>query len=424
MKYLFSILFLIFISVTLSLADFSPSHWKFVKKIYSGDEKADIYELKLDTEVLVNSKPDLSDIRIISDNQKEIPYVISIKTSRSQTIEYPVKLLNKSYINGIQTIVDIDIGNNYQEHNCLSLNISSHNYQRWVEVKARNDGKWFTLIDKGFIFDHSIPEANVSSSSNIVRYPLTNFRYLRVIIHDEGGSPLDITGAKIMKEEIIPAELMEYRISVKNIGESKDGKFTEYLIDTGTKNLPHNRIDVVSDEKNFHRKIVLTFYNDQDVRTNFSTCQSTIYSYSGARYHEKNLTVTYPEARTRYIKIQLYHYDDQPLKIKGFHLYGTVRVISFPSVQDISNLCLFYGNSLANPPVYDFAKYQRYLKGRIAIVQTGNQENNPLYRASTFERFEKNKKVFLSILMAIAAIILGIFIVKNLKVLYHNLILP
>ncbi|HOK80033.1 MAG TPA: hypothetical protein PK303_05085 [bacterium] len=415
MKYLFSILFSIFISVTISSADFSPSHWKFMKKIYLSDERVDIYELKLDTEILVNSKPDLSDIRIISNNQKEIPYVISIKNSSSKTIEYPVKLLNKSYINGIQTIVDIDIGNNYQEHNYLSLEISSHNYQRWVEVKAKSGGKWFTLTNKGFIFDHSIPEAGVSSSSNVVRYPLTNFRYLRVIIHDDGGSPLDITGAKIMKEQIIPAELIKYRISVENVGESKDGKFTEYLIDTGTENLPHNRIDVVSDEKNFHRRIVLTFYNDPDGRANFSTYQSTIYSYTGARYHEKNLTVTYPEARTRYIRVQLYHYDDPPLKVKDFHLYGTIRVLSFPSVLNIPTLYLFYGNSLAYPPVYDFAKYQHYLKGRTAIVRVGNQENNPLYRATAFEKFEKNKKVLLSILMAAVAIISGVFIIKSLK---------
>jgi len=44
--------------------------------------------------------------------------------------------------------------------------------------------------------------------------------------------------------------------------------------------------------------------------------------------------------------------------------------------------------------VYDFAKYQPYLKGIITVVYAGNQENNPNYRVSVFEKFEKNRKLF------------------------------
>ncbi len=397
-------------------ADFSVSKWKFRKEIFVKGNTGDIAELQIDTEILSNSRPDLADLRIISENGREIPYIISLKKEIKKTVEYHPVMLNKSFIPGSHMLVEFDMGSQRVLHNCLVLNISASNYIRWVEVKGKNNGKWYTLTTSGFIFNHSIPDAGVSASSTRIPYPLTDFRYIRVIIH---GGFLDVQGATLLKEDFIPSQEIRYAAVVKKTGESKDGKAIEYVIDTGVSGLPHYRLEIQTDQKNFHRRVVISPCRDiSNPSQNQIQYEGTIYSFHTEEYSESSKSVVYPESNTRYLKIFLYHYDDRPLTVKNFNLYGIVRKLSFPvsALEGESGVFLYYGNNDANYPVYDFARYQPHLKNpNVLMCTTGNQENNKLFRTSPFERFEKNKRLLLGVVMAVVAIILGFFIVKNIR---------
>jgi hypothetical protein len=416
MKKIVFISSLIFFFCFTCFADFSVSRWKFKEELFIKDGVGDIVELQIDTEILSNSKPDLADLRIISEDNKEIPYLVSLKKEIRKTVEYHPVMLNKSFIPDSHTLVEFDMGNQRVLHNCLVLNISASNYTRWVEVKGKNNGKWYTLTRSGFIFSHSIPEAGVSVSSTRIPYPLTDYRYIRVIIH---GGALDVQGATLLREDLIPAQEIKYPISVKEMGKSKDGKFMEYLIDTSVSGLPHYRLEIQTNQKNFHRRVIVSPYQDiSESSQNQIQYKGTIYSFHTKEYSESNKSIVYPENNARYLRVFLYHYDDQPLAVENFNLYGIVRKISFPfsALENKQRIFLYYGNKDANVPVYDFEKYQSYLKPpNIIMCVSGNQENNPLFKASPFEKFDKNKRLLLGIIMAFAAIILGFFIIKNMR---------
>lgn len=412
---------LIFCLCITGFADFDVSKWKFKKEIFLKDYKGEIAEIQLDTEILSNSRSDHADIRIIAENNKEIPYTISLKKEIKKITEYHPFMLNKSYIPGSHMLVEFDMGNQRVLHNCLVLDIADSNFTRGVEVLGKNNGKWYTLTTHGFIFDHTIPEAGVSARSTKVPYPLTDYRYIRVIIH---GGYLDVTGAKLLKDETIPAQEIKYKINIVKTSETKDKNAIEYIIDTGVSGLPHYKLEVQTDQKNFHRRVVVYPCNDiSDTSQDVSHYEDTIYSFVLKNYSEVKKSVFYPESNSRYLRVFLYHYDDQPLTVKNFNLYGIVRKVSFPVtfVKGKSRIFLYYGNTDARIPVYDFAKYQSYLKNpEIVECFIGNQENNEFFKPSPFERFEKNKKILLGVIMAIVAIVLGFFIIKNIKGITKN----
>ena len=402
-------------------AAFSLSKWKFKNEIIPEKYQGDIAEFEITPEIMINSKPDLSDLRIISESGEEIPFEISIENQITKKIEYPVKMLNLSFVPGTGTFVDFEIEQFPVEHNCIILGIPSKNYTAYVEVKAKENGTWYKLTKDGFIFNHTIPEAGVSASNTTIRYPLTNRRLIRLIIHN--SEPIEISSGKIIKDQSIPATVVKYNSTFQKLVETDD--YVDYLVDLGTNGCIHNSIKISVDEKNFHRNVELFLFRStaDEKEKKYVQYQGTIYSYNSPQYSCSSTSISYPESNTRYIKLRIYHYDDRPLKVKNVEVYGVARKISFPAstLSQKGKIFLYYGNENAKKPVYDFSQYKKYFeKGSVIKCKLKGQQINEHFKLSLYDRFQSHSRLIIFLLMLLIAILLGAFAVKGMKDIIKN----
>jgi hypothetical protein len=108
--------------------------------------------------------------------------------------------------------------------------------------------------------------------------------------------------------------------------------------------------------------------------------KSTISRWTGEDFTEETLRMYFPETTRRYLRIQIYNRDDQPIQSGRVRLEGLVRMITFLAPVG-GAYWLYYGNAKARAPGYDLPML---LSRRERTTETnwtlGPAQANPAYR--------------------------------------------
>lgn len=173
-RFVFVFLFLM-LSVNLVSADFEKSKWIYSKEIRIAPfQSAQLASLILDSDVFDNSKGGLSDLRIIDSAGGEVPYKLTIENSVSTRDSFPARMTNLGSKVDEYTQLTLDLGVAGENHNSFTLNTSSVNFRRQVEVEASSDGQsWFVIpIRTG-------PRFPITTGPRIIKSYLTSQPFLR-----------------------------------------------------------------------------------------------------------------------------------------------------------------------------------------------------------------------------------------------------
>ena len=105
-----------------------------------------------------------------------------------------------------QVVCDLGEGNSYS--NQLQLETSTQNFRRRGDLLGSADGKnWLQLKTGSHIFDH---HEEFHYRNLRVVYPETSYRYLKLVLWLDGGTPLEIQGvrvARVIRKEVEPEKL-------------------------------------------------------------------------------------------------------------------------------------------------------------------------------------------------------------------------
>jgi hypothetical protein len=416
MKYYIWGIFFLFICFSIGFSNIEIKNWKYRKKI-STDIKTHSDSLEavyIDNEVFHNAKTDLSDLRIIREKDKEIAFKIISELEKTEKKEYNAKIINKSYIPGLKSQLELEIRAEIAEHNQIILDIENRNFTRWIEIEGSKDKKnWYKLQEKEFIFCYFLKEANETFIKNWINYPLTDYCYIRIIIHDEKEKALEIRSIKLEKIEKVPAVEMEVEAVIERKGENKENTAEIFILDMGGLNIPNHKLVISSKEDNFHRRVEILGSKNKE-KWNFIT-NKDIYSYSAPKYKAESFEIEYSENKYRYLKVLIYHYDDSPLEVNDIEVFSIKRKIVFFHSGE-GKKYLLYGNEKAHSPKYDISKYHKWFeKEKQIILSLGEEEINPYYKAPKYEWWKKNQRFILLVIMFFVVIFLGFFILRSIK---------
>ncbi|RLC37299.1 hypothetical protein DRH27_03970 [Candidatus Falkowbacteria bacterium] len=375
MKKLLIIIFL-FLFPVFVYANFDLTKWQYNKNI---NEKSDgLVRFTIDDEIFSNTERGLQDLRIIDSDNSEIPFkLMHSKVNEQQSAYYP-RMINNSYLPGQFSSVILDFGENPPTVNRLTINTSSNNFQRNVNIYGSDDpkGDFSILKEKAYIYDYTDIKGSFKSQNTIINFPDSIFRYIKIEVLDDNNTQVNINsvnGYKYTKTQI--KELI--RTPAYTVKENQTDKFTEIYIDLGLSGLPTNKIQFSVSDKNFNRGV--SVFSSLDNNNWRHLGNNYIFRYNTAKFTGDNLSLDFSETNDRYLKIIIRNKDNNTLKIDGVNTFSIYREVIFQISQD-KDYKVYYGNQKARFPEYDIESYFQYLDLESAKDVTLSKQNiNPEY---------------------------------------------
>lgn len=380
-KTLFFIFLLSFLATPfLSLADFDIKKWRYEKEIKIEGVTYLTYVLfSFDEEVFANAKPNLADIRVITQDLEETPFKLLVEKEYYVREFHPIKILNQSFIPGEYQFFIADLQEAGILHNQIKILTTSLNFRREVIIEGSNDQEnWFVLNDKGHIYDYSPPKFEFKQQDTTINYPECTYRYLKITIITKGEEPLEITGAEVYRQVTVAARKINYPTNIINQGIDEEHRISFVVVDLGTSGLPSNSLRITTTDTNFSREVALEGSNDNQ-NWQVVKYRDVIFSFSTPKFTGSKLNVDYPESNFRYLKLTIFNKDDKPINITGAAVSGILRKVLF-KYDPSKSYKLYYGNPAARYPQYDIEALFPYLEIKdLPQFSLGPQINNPLF---------------------------------------------
>lgn len=392
------------------LAGFSLRDWQYVKAIIlpADLQHEGLVEIVPDREVFAGSAAGQADLRLIADEDTEVPYKLEISKAECQRTSFPVVLRDKRYVPEQYTTFIADLGRTGILHNEIEFPTSSANFHRTAVVETSNDGTTWTKVAEGTVYDFTMKEQNFTARSTRVGYPDSTARYLRVKIGD-GEGPVEIAGASVFYTKETPAREVQWPATILSTSRDTSLRNTLVEIDLGTPGIPSYRLALEIPEVNFYRQIDLQVSADREVwRTVLS--QSAIYAYDTPKFVGSNLVISYPETASRYLRLIIHDEDSPPLNIQDLDVWGLRHRLVF-SADPSHSYQLYYGNMEAQQPSYDIERIFPYLvTNELPEARLDAQTANPHFVEKKPPLSERFPWLFPTVI-AVAAIFIALLLI-------------
>jgi hypothetical protein len=391
-------------------ADFSRGSWRYYKDIVmpSGIRSGDLVELSPDTEVFAGAVRGLADLRVISDENQEIPYKLEISQAQHERASFAVSIRDKGYVPGSHTIFTADLGKEGILHNEIEFRTPANEFRRTATVEASNDGSAWALLVEQTVYAFTVRERGFTTRNTAIRYPESTARYLRVKIADDGEGALEISGATVFYVKETPAAEVPRSSSIVSTDHDQTQSTTNVVIDLGTPGLPSHHLHINVPDVNFYREADVQSSPD---RKNWDTLvrAADIYAFDTPKFVGGSLDITYPETTSRYLRLVIHDEDNPPLNVQNVDVWGLRRRLIF-TVDPQRSYQLYYGNTAARKPSYDIERIFPYLITEgLPEAKAGPQATNPDFAEEKPPLSERFPWLF-PVVIAVAAIIVALLL--------------
>ncbi|HBO16773.1 MAG: hypothetical protein UR69_C0001G0262 [Candidatus Moranbacteria bacterium GW2011_GWE2_35_2-] len=338
---------------------FNISEWTYYKDVEFSDTENGLIKVGFDDEIFSQSNENFSDIRIMENANREVPFKLFSGNSGITDETYSVKMIDNSYVADQYSSVILDLGVDGKLTNGLILTTDSQNYQRSVIVYGSSDMKnWNVIKDNAYIYDYTDVKGNFKASNNTIQFSEeVSFRYLKVEIAGQGESPVRATSARA--KHSVKQKMQELKRKVSfSVQDNSQRKSTEIIADLGVSGIPVNRLDLRAEGSNFNRGVII--YSGNNLDNLKKVAQDYIFNYETAKFSGENSELNFPEITDRYIKLEVLNKDNESLNFISITAYSVYREVIFQA-SGSEKYRIYYGNKEAEYPQYDIEKYFQYL---------------------------------------------------------------
>jgi len=323
-----------------------------------------------------------ADVRIIDAGGDQWPYAL-LSRPGNETRVLKAEERNRSVAGEGESYhrVDLDITDRPDRttHDRVAIRTTGTRFIRVAEVYgADREGEW-ALLGKGYLIDEFRPRR---VQQHTVIYPTSNFRRLQVRVYPNARDATEsfLIQSVEIKGLVRKAPAME-QLTIKRMPVTADEKKEDaevLLADLGYRKRPFHRVRLTCDRTDYVRTVCV-YGRDAETDQWRDIGGGDIQALDGAA--RDAVTV---HGRHRYVKCEVFHYDDRPLGI------DTLEVLAIPDVFVVEATSagpahLYVGTEFPKAPRYDLAKrLARIPAATLQMLTLGELESNEDYRRGGF----------------------------------------
>lgn len=338
------------------------NEWLYAKDIQC--DHIDGYQsIFLEEDVYRLSKRDLSDIRIIDDEGKFVPYYLHneyLSTEKDIRMEYDsVKL--SSYLKKDDHYLEFRVIEKDALHDILVneilFDIGKDNFLEEVKIYGGYDGNTWQHIKSDYIY-----RTDEGEKLNVKLDDTFKYDHYRIVFVN------DIEKTEIAKLKLVYSDknvIHEHYQKVKAVDVSIESldNHTEIIFDNKD-NLKIKSMNIIS-EDSFKRKYQLYYKNDDDVDYQIFD-SGELYQMNLENFNIKETEITSGKTSDSFlsadwIKIRVNDNDDQPIDIKEMEITYYIDKIIFEN-QGGGSYTLLFGSESAQRASYDIAQSKKYIE--------------------------------------------------------------
>ena len=348
----------------------------------SGLAQGGLYRIVVPPEVYDGSRMFPSDLRIINENGVQWPFYIWTPAGSVESQAVQAQLLNAStaerYVRqDVQIKPDARTGAR-REHSQVIVKTPGSDFIRRVEVYGSEDAKEWSLLAMGYLVDHS---RDVHVSNNSIRYPVSTFPHLQVRVYPnarDATETVTLQGVFVMATEEKLGESEEIDLAGLDVSGDDLKEGCQVLVfDIGARNRPVEKLAVRAREREYAR-CIRVFGRNEDTNTWRWVADGEIHRIGKDIQDE----VVLRGSAYRFLKIELFHYDDAPLGKVEVAARAVPRYLVFEA-QGGMEPQLYYGSAAALSPRFDLARRKGDEEAAKApLVRAGARVSNQLHKVS------------------------------------------
>lgn len=317
------------------------------------------YQVALSLAFLSNVQADLSDIRIVDDQNRKVPFLLSEQVFRKGTpfIEFPI--LKNTTDSSYTTLVIDALEQPGTDH--LFLIMGNTAVDRTAILSGSNDQKQWFIINERLLLTNG---EGVGSDRFVqsVHFPFVHYRYFKLLIDNRKTDPLPVLRAGIYSHLSEKDSMEWYRIPgiTYRITDSSDG--ASYVWVHHPDLYPVDRVSLdISAPRFFNRALLV--YEVSNGKKNALLASETIRSGRGP-------SIWLPAGKTQDILLVIENGNNPPLSIASVTTHSRKRYL-VTYLEKGTEYTLAGGNPQTSFPRYDLAHFRDSIPEQLTVITHG-----------------------------------------------------
>jgi hypothetical protein len=368
-----------------------------IKKI----DSAGIYKIELNPGLIAKSAKGLYDIRLFDNTGKTVAYALSNNLSagtQDSFIEFPA--VNSSPETDTATVY-ISENVNRLNVNQLWIDLKNTSVNRNVNLTGSDDLKTWFAIKEGIQLQDA-GESGKPDYEQSFSFPTSNYRYFKIQVNGKNKAPVKILRSGIYLTQSNQPEYAE--LPPVKFTKTDTGKKTSIFIRFDEPYLVNKLHLNITGPKYYSRKAVVYTTDKNFDNVNADAICDTVLNSSGTQ----DLVLS---AKTKYIRIDIFNGDDNPLQVTSVKAYQLKQyIISY--LAGGHDYYILTGDSLAKNVNYDLSFLKYCSIDKLPVITTNNAYKNSGYAIATTPQPKHDIGLWIWLSMLIALALLSFLTVK------------
>jgi hypothetical protein len=390
MKMIHAVAFLLLMTMTGYSAE-PDLRTKFAwrQAIVGGAEAGVLYRIQTPREVFDGSRNFPSDLRIMDGALRQWPFYIFTPEEKDIIETVPAKTVNVSVVGKKDRYVrqdlvipaDAETGKR-REHNQVIIRTPGSDFARRVEVYGSENQNDWGLLGAGYLVDHS---RDVRVCNKTVRYPSSTFPFLQIRVYpnaQNAAEPLTVDELVVANNGEEPGEYEDVPLRKADVSKNdlKDG-CQVVVFDVEAKNRPIDRLVIHGADREYSRSLRVYGRNEE---TNLWRWVADAEIHKLGKSVQDTLSLK--GFAFRFLKVELFNYDDAPLHDLSVKAEAVPRYIVTESQG--GGAALYYGAMDVDAPRYDLHRSRGDEEAVLAPIQgLRDRTDNQHQKTSGFGKY-------------------------------------
>ena len=323
---------------------------------------AGFYQLNLLPHLAASLQPDMRDIRIVDATGKQIPYILKADPpifKENKFTALPVIAVKKEADRQTHIVIENTL---HRSLNQLLLIIKNTDAGRSVTLSGSDDNNnWFVI--KEHIYLNNFVSSKTDRFIRSLDFPLSSYRYLKIIINGKDLLPLNIVQAGVYEQTQLTGKYLPLPPPLLLQKDSTD-KSTYVSARFGHAYFTDRVIITVNGPK---------FYNRQaEIYDNAAGTHVLLARFNISSDRETMVPLA---AKTNRLLLKINNDDNPPLRVSAISAFQLNRYL-ITYLEKNAAYQLLFDDSTATAPVYDLEVFKDSIAGNAIPLLYGAIEKN------------------------------------------------